>query len=478
MILEICVLSFLLTYAILYLTRFYLTRGKLSRGDTFFHLLLSESIRKNKWKYPSSLTGVTLSEIDKNNDYLAYPPLFHYLVSLFPMKYYETIAKHFNLVVLSLMSSIATFFVYGVTNSVFYALFAVSVLISNFSILSLVIQFSPRCLGLFLYTMIVCVSIFFPLNLFSLLLIAFLVTCLGLTHKFAMQVLVFSFIPYILLFNQPYIILSFALGFLLLIIVGRGFYIKILKEHIRWLNFYRLRPFRAPLKSYLTAILGGNVWILFIILSIFVGLFQNIFFQSPNILLTNLYLKVVFFSLINILIAVAVSIPALSFLGEYSRYVEYSAAPIAISCSLLTAILNPYFIIASLVFIFLSLLALSKYKKYLVDSRAIIDSDDVSSYHSLKELNLSNVIVFPARTLEVNYYSRISVVHPVRGAETPLEQVTHLTENYRLKFVLKFKDSDPYGLFATLTKMKKMEKVLDFKNFEVYQINDANSINY
>jgi hypothetical protein len=113
---------------------------------------------------------------------------------------------------------------------------------------------------------------------------------------------------------------------------------------------------------------------------------------------------------------------------------------------------------------------LLKFKKYLIRSKTLIDLDDVLSYKTLQSYGLSNVLVLPARTLEVQYYSGVSVIHPVRGAETPLDQITHLMKNYNIKYVLKFRDSDPYQLFATISRIRKMEKVVETKNFEVYKL--------
>jgi hypothetical protein len=284
-----------------------------------------------------------------------------------------------------------------------------------------------------------------------------------------MQVLLFGLLPFTVLFNELYLIFPLIFGFVFSIIVSKGFYIKILKEHIRWLRFYKVRPFRAPIKNYLISILGSNAWVFFIIISLFIILFQNNFAPTP-LLLNNLFLKVVFWAFINIFIAIVISIPVLSFLGEYSRYIEYSIVPTGIASTLLIANLSPYLLFASIPCIFLSLIALSKFKRYLTNSKAIIDDDDVSSYSILKNHGLYNVLVFPARTLEVSYYSKITVIHPVRGAETPVDQISHLIENYNISYVLKFKDSDPYQLFDTMAKMKSMEKILDFKNFEIYKL--------
>ena len=251
MILLIALISFIISFTLLFIVRIYLTQNRLARGDTFFHLLLSDSIRKNKGKYPSSLENVTLDEINNNYNYLAYPPLFHYIVALFPLRFSEKIAVYLNLFIMSLMSSVSSIFVYNLTSSLPFALLSGFIVILNFSALSLVVQFSPRSLGILFYTIIISIATFYDITFFSIVLISILALALILTHKFAIQVLIFGLIPYVILFNELYLLLPLAFGFLLSILVSKGFYIKILKEHLRWLRFYQLRPFRAPIKTYL-----------------------------------------------------------------------------------------------------------------------------------------------------------------------------------------------------------------------------------
>ena len=475
MIFLIAFLSFFLYFSVLYIARMYLAGGRLSRGDTFFHLLLSAAIRQNKLKFPSSLPNITLCEIDKNYDYLAYPPLFHYIVALFPIKFHENLAKYFNLVIISLIGSLGSVLFYNFTSNITYSILCGFIVITNFCALSLVVQFSPRALGILFYTLIICLSIFYSMSPLLLLLTSFLVVALSLTHKFALQVLIFGLLPYTIIFNQLLLLLPLVLGIVLSILITKGFYLNILKEHIRWLRFYRVRPFRAPIKTYLVSIFGSNIWIFFIMISLFLILSQNNLVLTPSLLTSNIFSKVIFWSFINILISLVISIPTLSFLGEFSRYIEYSIVPVGLASTLLIVSLNPYFLLISIACVFLSLVALSKYKRYLDNSKALIDKDDISAYFALKDHGLNNVLVFPARTLEVSYFSGIDVIHPVRGAETPIEQITHLVENYRISYVLKFKDSDPYQLFATMAKMKRMEKILNFKNFEIYKINSYQS---
>jgi hypothetical protein len=115
MIFIVAFLSFVFSFGVLYITRIYLTGNKLPRADSFFHLLISKYIRKHQWKYPSSLQNVIFSEGDKNYNYLAYPPLLHYITALFPIKFHLRMAKIFNLVILSFVSSLAAIFAYNLT---------------------------------------------------------------------------------------------------------------------------------------------------------------------------------------------------------------------------------------------------------------------------------------------------------------------------------------------------------------------------
>ena len=465
------ILSFVPSFVILCSARFYLTRGKLLIGDTFFHLLVCESIRNHQWKFPSSLENVIFSEIDKSYNYLAYPPLFHYIIALFPVKFHRKIAEYSSIVVLSLVSSVAAIFVYAFTYDLSLAILSGLIVIFNFSALSLVVQFSPRSLGLFFYSLIVCLAIFFPDNPFSLFGIAFLVAFMSLTHKFAVQALIFGFLPFILLFGNPYLLIPFFLGFLLSILISRGFYLRILEEQVRWLRFYKGRSHRAPLVTGLTSTFGGNIWILQIAISILFIIFQGAGGLLENMSSADLLAKVIFWAFINILISLLVSTSTLSFLGEHNRYVEYSVVSIGIAASLFAVSLGVYVLIVSLVCAAVSLLSLLKYRKYLVRSKALVDPDDVISYYSLRDYSLRNLLVFPGnRTLEVRYYSGISVIHPVRGADTPSEQIAYLKNNHEIKYVLKFKHNDIYQLFATMANMVDMKKIADFKNFELYRI--------
>jgi len=331
-------------------------------------------------------------------------------------------------------------------------------------------MFTPRPLGLLFYSLVAYTAIFYPQSLFSILAITVLVMLISLTHKFATQVLILGLLPYAFLFNRHYLLLGFLFGFLLSILVSRGFYLKILKEHISWLYFYSLFPPKARITHKLRTIFSRNFWYLVTIASIISLSIQ----KNESFLYTDLIAKVTFWTFNIIIIALFVSVPALSFLGEEYRYIEYGVVPVGISSSLLIASSNVYVWLVSFVCAFMSFLALFKFKRYLYNSKALIDPDDILSYRSLRDYSLSNLLVFPpTRTLEINYFTKIHVIHPVRKEtrfNSDSEHLDNLLNTYGIRYVLKFKGTDPYQLFATLTNIVSMKKIFGFKNFELYEL--------
>jgi hypothetical protein len=466
-------LSFVFSFGVLYITRIYLTGNKLSTGDTFFHLLISESIREHQWKYPSSLYNVILSEGDKTYNYLAYPPLFHYIIALFPIRFHPKVARILNLVILSLEISLAASLVYGITSNLAISIFSSFFVAFNLSVFELVVHFTPRPLGMLFYSFVVYIAILCPQNLLSILVLTVLVMLISLTHKFATQAVIFGLLPYAFIFNRPYFLLSFVFGFLLSILVSRGFYIKILKEHINWLYFYSLHPRKAHIIGKLRAIFSKNFWYL-VFLASMILLFM---FNNEEFLYTDLIAKLTFWAFVNIVIALLVSIRALSFLGEEYRYVEYSVFPVGIASSLLIASSNIYVWFVAFTCALLSFLALFKFKRYLHHSKALVDPDDILAYRSLRD-NLGNLLVLPhTRTLEVNYFTKLQVVHPVRKKfRSTSQHLDDLLKTYGIQYVLKFKDTDPFQIFATLMTIANLNKILVFKNFEVYKLSNKKGI--
>lgn len=465
MIIIVTLLSIVLSFSALYCVRTYLAGNRLSSGDTFFHLLVIKTIKKHHWKYPSSLQNVIFYSDIKPYNYLAYPSLFHYLVALFPTRFHLTMAKFFNLAILSLVSGLAAIFTYNITSSLFLAIFSSFIVTFNLSTFVNTVWFTARPLGLLFYSLVVYVTILYPQNLFSIFAITVFVMLINLTHKFATQVVVFGLLPYVFIFNRLHFLLSIALGFLLAIFVSRGFYFKILKEHYNWLYYFSLYPKKSRIAVKLRTIFSRNFWYLPIVASMAYLLLM----KDESLLYSDLIAKVTFWAFIPVFIAFVVSIPALSFLGEEYRYVMYGVAPVGIASSLYTASSNVYVWFVSFVCVVMSFLALFKLKRYLHDSKALVDHDEILSYHSLKNYSLSNLLVFPhIRTLEVNYFTKLRVVHPVRPRPWNSKDIGNLLNTYRIQHILKFKGDDQ--TFATIKNNINMNKISEFSNFELYKL--------
>ena len=330
----------------------------------------------------------------------------------------------------------------------------------------------------FFYSLIVLLALFPSQNLYSIITIAVLVTLVILTHKFALQVLVLGLIPYAILFNAPYLLLSFALGFLLSIIVSRGTYIEIFKEHISWLYFYSQHPSGEPVSRKLMRILNKNFWYLAVITLILVLLVKN----DLNVFDATQVSRIIYWAFIPLVIALFVSIPRMSFLGEEYRYIEYGVVPVAIIVSLLLTKSTNFawlILLVSLLCIVLCFIILFKYKEYLCNSKALVNSDDISAYRSLATFGLKNLLIFPqTRTLEVRYFTKLYVVHQVRkgsGFKSDSEYLSDLLSKGDVQYVLKFKGTDPFQLFARLSNFVNMKKIATFTNFELFELLPKNS---
>jgi len=469
-ILIVILLAIVSSFSILYAIRTYLAGDKLSTGDTFFHLLIVESIRKHQWKYPSSLQNVIFDYDIKPYNYLAYPHLFHYIVALFPIRCYLTVAKILGLVILSFLSSIPAVFVYGITSNSVLAILASFIATFNLSAFENTVAFNPRSLGLLLYSLVVYIAVLCPENLFSILAIAFIIMLINLAHKFATQVVILGLLPYVFIFGRLYYLSSIALGFLLSIFLSRGFYLKILKEHYCWLYYYSLYPKENRVTSRLISIFSRNCWYLLIIAS----MIYFFIFKNEGILYDNLMGKASFWAFIPVLIALLVSIPRLSFLGEDYRYVQYSVAPVGIVSSLYMESSPVYVWVIFLACVSMSFFALFKLKRYLQHSNDLVNPGDVSSYHFLRNYNPSYLLVFPhIRTLEVNYFADLNVVHLVRPKSPwTSEHIENLLNKYGIQFVLKFKGDS--HIFEKLKDTVHINKTLTFTNFEVYKLTPKN----
>jgi hypothetical protein len=399
----------------------------------------------------------------KPYNYLAYPPLLHYIVALFPRRFHITVAKMLNLVILSFVSSLASIFVYTITSSLPLAVVSAFITTFNLSSFDNGVMFTSRPFGLLFYSLLVYVTLLFPSGLLSTLAITILVMLVNLSHKFTTQAMIFGLLPYAFIFSRFDLLLSIVLGFLLSILVSKGFYLKILREHYNWLYFYFRVLHGEPNRSIrkLGAVLSRNLWYLLIVVSMAVySISRN---GSP--FNSDLIAKVSFWAFIPFITALIMSTPALSFLGEGYRYIQYGVVPVGIVGSLLLESPNLYIWPAFLACSFMTFLVLHRYKRHLHESKLLINPSD-TSYSCLRNHKLGNVLVFPRiRTLEVNYFAKLQVVHLVRPQSNTNQNIAC---RYGIKHVLIFKGDDK--ALAELKSAFDMSRILTSPLFELYKL--------
>jgi hypothetical protein len=139
------------------------------------------------------------------------------------------VSKILNLVLLSSLSALTALFVYDITLNVGVSLFASFVVIFNMAVFELEVLFTPRPLGLLFYSLLMFVVIFYPQSLLSVIITTVLVSLIVLTHKFATQVLIFTLVPYAILFNEVSFSV-FSIWFSLSILVTGEITLKFLKN--------------------------------------------------------------------------------------------------------------------------------------------------------------------------------------------------------------------------------------------------------
>jgi hypothetical protein len=467
-------ISFILSFGVIYGVRRYLEGDQLSSGDTFYHLWLSKLLRKNKLRYPSSIPNVKFLDADENSKYLIYPPLLHYIVSCFPIKCHQRIAKLFNPFIVSILCSLAAVMCYTLIANFFVALLASFIVLFNLAAYEIASGFTPRPLGLLWYSFLFYVILFYPLNISSFIVVSVFVMLIAFSHKFALQVLTFVLVPYVLIFGQPLYLATLPIGLILALIVSRGFYLKILKEHIKWLVHYARHPhfLPTPYVNHLKGIFARNTWYLVFPLAIIV-----LFLQGNSLLLVGFNVKLLFLALTPLIVSFFVALPKLAFIGEDYRYIEYALVPVACTISIFLVLTNwnILLIIGCVASVLASIFGLKMYKKYLISSKFLVEDEEIKSvFPKLKAVVTGPMMVLPLfRALEASYYTELRTVHLVRVEGTSAELIDLLIEKCSVEYLLFFKefaDVKANGLFEYVLKNNLIIKIEDFKNIELYKI--------
>lgn len=241
--------------------------GMFESSDSWFHFWRTVEIERNHLKIPK----VNKQFILKGRT--CYPPLLHYLILLFPApnrhRWAHLISPIADLLAVLFFIVLYTKELWILSpNDLFLA-------ISVYFLSPMLLQFhatpiysvKARNLGrFFLIGSLVFLHLYETTSNWSFLLLSSLFFGLILiTSKFALQA--YLFIVFVFIFVYPEILIVMTTGFLLALIISRGFVIHVLKEHIAHQKMY----FRK-MKYYTTASVINNLEDIYFIFNI-----KNIF---------------------------------------------------------------------------------------------------------------------------------------------------------------------------------------------------------
>lgn len=324
--------------------------------DTWRHLAVADYIRMHK-KYPHLMPEHYL--IDEPSDY---PPLLRILLSFIPKNILEKcqwlVSPLFdflhNLLLFAVVYILSKNLTLAVTVQIIYMVSPL-IIMENSSLTTR--PLASLLFSIVFFSMLVC-----SITASSLwLVLSVLFLCiLILSHRMSLQALVWL-VLFFSFYERTFIYIEiFCLGFVLAVFVSRGYYLKVLRGHIAMLDFWRrniknryahqvrgfmekgqgnpdivFRIYQLVRNLPLLAVLAANPFIVIAPLVFVVRkkLFPHFDFMG---LPEELFFKMYLWSSAMTVIAVLVrQIKALEFIGEGERYLEYSAFPTAIVCSVI-----------------------------------------------------------------------------------------------------------------------------------------------
>jgi len=322
--------------------------------DVWTRLLEIEHVKKAGHTIPGKIKKGFIID-----GYFDYPIFFPWLFSFFSKKFLLTLQGFVSPFFDCLQNLVLYFIAYSITQNITIALLS-QLIYTLIPIIPIENSYlTPRSLGYFVFTLS-----FYPLMMFSItneplyLILGFIFSVLlFLTHRFALQSLLFISLFFTFVDRSPTYLLSFFIAGGVAILLTGGYYLRIAKGHLYniyfWVKNYEYRFAHQiygnvkqkkqdwvskiyPLLSTLSPILiiATNSWILSGFIYLFI--YRNKFPEFPHtIILYKMSIWILFFYVIG---AIILKVKRLIPIGEGQRYLEMASVP----ASLLSAILFYY----------------------------------------------------------------------------------------------------------------------------------------
>ncbi len=319
--------------------------------DVWTRLLEIEHVKKAHHRIPGKIKKGFI--IEGNFDY---PIIFPWLFSFFSKKTLLNI-QGFVSPFFDVLQNILVFYItFSLTGSLPNALVA-QAMYTLIPIIPIENSYlTPRSLGYFNFTLA-----FYPILLYHqnhnilLLLVSLFFTCtLFLTHRFALQSLIIISIFFSIVDHSFVYLLNLFLGFIIVLILTKGFYLRVAKGHLYniyfWVVNYKFRfahqifglksakrmDWVGKIYSLLSLfspifLFAVNIWAFSAILYLF------FYFQKPsdfpiNAIYFKMSLWVIFFYIFG---SIVLKIKKLIPIGEGQRYMEMASVPSVILSSII-----------------------------------------------------------------------------------------------------------------------------------------------
>ncbi len=317
--------------------------------DPWHHLMVADYIRKHR-RLPVSFTDKYVIP----GPY-GYPPFLFFILAIFPKKFTDRYQFIFSPIFDALHSYLIFFAAYLLSGNLVVAISAQII-----AALTPVIVLEASILNARVLS-----YLFFSLSFFSLLLFSvngdllwlaiagIVLFILFFTHKFGIQVYVFSAVAFSLVERNPLYVGFFLLMFGLTVVLGGKRYRLIFNEHIDALKYWIkngdnrfVHQFRNTQKDSkerqfvdrlfllsqrlpFASIFGESPMLFVFLVLLIVKNFNLLTIQSaiPDLFLNKLILWIITLSVVGLLI---LSIKKLRFVGEGYRYIEFVIFPLSI----------------------------------------------------------------------------------------------------------------------------------------------------
>lgn len=396
--------------------------------DVWTRLLEIEHVKRAHHKIPDKISKGFIIE-----GRFDYPIIFPWLFSFFPKKFLLNIQGLVSPFFDFLQNILVFYITHSLTNDITTSLLAQAM----YSVIPIIpienSYLTPRSLGYFNFTLAFLPIFIYHINQNQILLIVSLFfTCtLFLTHRFALQSFLIISIFFSIVDHSIIYILNIILALLIVLILTRGFYLRVAKGHLYniyfWVINYKNRfshqvyglkskkriDWVGKVYSLLSVfspifVFAMNLWAFSAVLYLFLY-FQDTSNFPNNIIYFRMSLWIIFFYIFG---SVVLKVKRLIPIGEGQRYMEMAVVPSVI----LSSALFFYFftelglivviVLGLLLFSNLMLILFIQIKGIIIDKNRSLTKDLQEAYRFINTLKKRpRIICIPHQITTMTVYN-------------------------------------------------------------------------